>query len=228
MQRALRRLGSPKKAAFLQTFFKTGPGEYGAGDIFLGVTVPDARKLAREHLDLPLPSLLRLLRSPVHEERLVALLILVERFRKGDEAERKRIYDLYLGNTHYINNWDLVDLSVEYIVGPWLFSRSRKPLYRLARSRSLWERRIAIVATYDFIRQGQFDDTLCIARILLNDAEDLIHKATGWMLREVGKRDRAVLERFLDREAARMPRTALRYALERFPVRLKRKYMRKS
>jgi 3-methyladenine DNA glycosylase AlkD len=200
----------------LQGFFRTGPGEYGEGDVFLGVRVPMIRGLLREiresatvhHAD-------RLLASPYHEARLLGLLLLVELFRRGEEAARRDIYRLYLARTDRINNWDLVDLSAEHIVGAWLADRSRRPLDRLARSRSLWERRIAVLATFHFIKRGEFGDTLRLAERLLGDPHDLMHKAAGWMLREAGKRDPAVLRSFLARHAARMPRTMLRYAIER-------------
>jgi len=224
-QQRLRSLGCPQQAAILARFFKTGPGEYGEGDRFIGVKVPVTRKVAREFKSLPLPEVERLLRSEMHEERLLALVILVGQFEKGDEALRKRIYDFYLANTQHINNWDLVDLSAPQIVGGYLESRNRRPLDGLAKSASLWERRISILATHWFIRHGDFADTLRIAEKLLTDKEDLIHKAVGWMLREVGKRDVSALERFLGEHFRVMPRTMLRYAIERFPDEKRRKYM---
>jgi len=224
-QQRLRSLGSPEQAAILARFFKTGPGQYGEGDRFIGVKVPATRRVAKEFKNLPLPEVESLLHSEVHEERLLALVILIGQFDNGDDVQRKQIYDLYLANTGQINNWDLVDLSAPQIVGGYLEARSRKPLDRLARSASLWERRISIVATHWFIRHGHFADTLRIAGTLLADKEDLIHKAVGWMLREVGKRDVAVLERFLDEHCQAMPRTMLRYAIERFPERRRLVYM---
>ena len=196
-EKRLRSFADPKVATVLARFFKTGPGQYGEGDRFIGVKVPTTRKVAKEFKSLPLPEVECLLHSEIHEERLLALVILVGQFEKGDEATRKRIYDLYLANTRHVNNWDLVDLSAPQIVGGYLETRSRKPLDRLAKSASLWERRISILATHWFIRHGDFADTLRIAEKLLGDKEDLIHKAVGWMLREVGKRDVAVLEGFL-------------------------------
>lgn len=225
LRREVRRQASPAKARVLRRFFKTGPGEYGEGDVFLGLMVPASRALARRYRDLPLAAVRRLLRSRIHEERLIALLLLVDRFRRGDPAEQARIYDLYLRHTAHVNNWDLVDLSAEHIVGPHLAPRPRDPLDRLAGSRSVWERRIAVLATFHFIRRGEFADTLRIARRLLGDEHDLIHKAVGWMLREVGKRDRGVAARFLGRHARRMPRTMLRYAIERLPARERRALM---
>jgi 3-methyladenine DNA glycosylase AlkD len=228
LQSRLRSLGNPQDAAFLAGFFKTGPGQYGEGDVFIGIRVPVTRKVAREFAALPLPEVECLLHSPIHEERLAALLILVVQAAKADGKTRKAIYDLYLANTKFVNNWDLVDLSAPQIVGVYLAARSRKPLYRLARSCWLWDRRISILATYSFIRQNDFDDTLAIAEMSLSDREDLMHKAVGWMLREVGKRDVAVLEAFLQRHCRTMPRTMLRYAIEKFPDRKRRTYMAKD
>jgi len=226
IQKHLRRFASKEKAKLLQGFFKTGPGQYGEGDIFLGVMVPNIRLTVKEFADAPLPEVLKLLRSHYHEERLLALLVLVHKFEKGDEVVRKRIYTLYLKNTKYINNWDLVDLSAPKIVGPYLDRSSRAPLYRFVRSKNLWERRIAILATFHFIRRSDFVDALALAEALLGDDHDLIHKAVGWMLREVGKKDVAVLEGFLRKYNTRMPRTALRYAIERFPEAKRKKYLR--
>jgi 3-methyladenine DNA glycosylase AlkD len=207
-------VADPARVPGLQRFFKTGPGEYAEGDEFIGVTVPQLRALVRAAGEVPLPEAARLLRSRVHEERLLALLVLVRAFERGDDAGRRAIYELYLANTAFINNWDLVDTSAPQIVGGWLRDRSRAPLRRLAKSASLWERRIAILATFRFIRDGEFEPTLEIADLLLEDAHDLIHKAVGWMLREVGNRDAAAERRFLARRYSRMPRTMLRYAIE--------------
>jgi 3-methyladenine DNA glycosylase AlkD len=228
LQTRLRSLGSPRDAAFLARFFKTGPGEYGEGDVFIGVRVPTIRKVAKEFRALPLPELQCLLHSPIHEERLAALVILVMQAAKRDADARRQIYNLYLANTRYVNNWDLVDISAPHLVGAYLEDHSRKPLYRLAASSWLWDRRISILATFHFIRQGDFGDTLRIAEKLLSDNEDLIHKAVGWMLREVGKRDRDALERFLQKHRRAMPRTMLRYAVERFPERKRRAYLTRS
>ena len=225
LQNRLRSLGNPKDAAFLAGFFKTSPGQYGEGDVFIGVRVPVTRKVAKEYSTLPLTEVECLLHSPIHEERLAALVILVMQAAKADAAAGRRIYDFYLANTRYINNWDLVDLSAPQIVGAYLADKSRKPLYRLARSSWLWDRRISILATFHFIRQADFDDTLKIAETLLGDREDLMHKAVGWMLREVGKRDVRPLEHFLDQHSRIMPRTMLRYAIEKFPEKNRRTYM---
>ena len=226
IQKYLRQFASKEKAKLLQGFFKTGPGQYGEGDIFLGVMVPNIRRTVKEFGDAPLVEILKLLRSPFHEERLLALLLLVRKFERGDDGVRKRVYTLYLKNTKYINNWDLVDLSAPKIVGPYLEAGSRSLLYRFVKSRNLWERRIAILATSHFIRQSDFVDVLALAEALLDDDHDLMHKAVGWMLREVGKKDVAVLEGFLRKHYGRMPRTALRYAIERFPEAKRKKYLR--
>jgi 3-methyladenine DNA glycosylase AlkD len=222
----LERLGSPQRAEVAKRYFKTGPGEYGAGDIFYGLSAPVMRGLAREHQALSAKETLRLLRSPVHEARAVALLIMVRAYAKGDAATKQQIYETYLANTRRINNWDLVDASAPHIVGAHLADKSRKPLAALARSQSLWERRIAIIATFHFIRANDFTDALKIAKLLLGDKEDLIHKAVGWMLREVGKRDRAGEVSFLQAHYQRMPRVMLRYAIERFPEAERQMYLK--
>ena len=226
IRKKLRSLADPEQARILQRFFKTGPGEYGEGDRFLGIRVPVLRRFAKEHRELSEKNVKVLLRSAFHEERLLALLIMVIQYRGGDEDRRREIYSLYLGSTGFINNWDLVDVTAEHIVGAHLRERSRRPLLRLARSTSLWERRIAILSTFHFIRSGDHDSTLEIAALLLHDEEDLIHKAVGWMLREVGKRDRALEERFLRTRYRRMPRTMLRYAIEKFPEPLRQRYLK--
>lgn len=225
IEKRLKETGDKEDAKFLQGFFKTGPGQYGEGDIFLGIRVPIVRELAKEYKDLPFKEVLSLLKSPYHEVRLFALIWLVNAFAKSDETTQKKIYDLYLANTAYINNWDLVDLSAPKIVGAYLLEKSRKPLYQLAKSKSLWERRIAVLATFWFIRYDQFEDSLSIAEILLMDKEDLIHKATGWMLREIGKRDVQIAEAFLQKHCKTMPRTMLRYAIERFTPAKRKMYL---
>ena len=218
-------LANPRRAKASQWFFKTGPGQYGEGDRFLGLDVPTLRRLTREYEGLPLRDVRRLLTSRWHEERLLALLILVRRYANADPATREKIYRCYLANRAGINNWDLVDSSAPYIVGAHLQSGDRRLLHQLATSTSLWDRRIAILATFWYIRDGDFDDALAIGKVLLDDREDLIHKAVGWMLREIGKRDRRVLERFLRMHVRRMPRTTLRYAIERFPEPLRKRYL---
>lgn len=226
VQRRLRSLTSPESAALAKRFFKTGCGQYSENDQFLGLRAKDLHAAAKAARALPIDETRVLIRSPIHDDRTVALLILVNQFHRGDPAIRKVIYDFYLLHTKHINNWDLVDCSAAPIVGRHLADRSRKPLDRLARSESLWERRISVVATHWFVRLGEFEDSLRIAKTLLSDREDLIHKAVGWTLREVGKRDQAALERFLDRHAETMPRTALRYVIERFPEPLRQSYLR--
>lgn len=222
---ALRVLSDPKDAAFLQRFFKTGKGEYGEGDRFLGIRVPDVRKVARDFSGLPLSDCEKLLASPYNEERLLALVVLSNRFKKAPQ-ERAAIARLYLRSLRRVNNWNLVDTSAPDILGAWLEDRSRTPLRKLARSRSLWDRRVAILSTFHFIRAGEFSDTLDLTRLLLNDPEDLMHKACGWMLREIGKRDSRALETFLRKHCREMPRTMLRYAIERLPEAKRQAYLK--
>jgi len=226
LREKLRSLADEERAEILQRFFKTGPGEYAQGDHFIGVRVPQIRALVKAHADTPQQEIDELLHSPVHEERLLALLWMVQRFHGADVKAQKQLYQHYLDSTAWINNWDLVDCSAEHIVGGWLFGRSRRPLYRLASSRSLWERRIAIMASFHFIKQGEYAETLKLAEQLLGDGHDLIHKAVGWMLREVGKRDLAVEEAFLMRHYQTMPRTMLRYAIEKFPEKRRQAYLK--
>lgn len=216
VQTKLRKIADPAIAEHSQRFFKTEAGEYGEGDQFLGIRVPNIRKIAKTFKKLSLTETEKLLHSEYHEERLCALIILVNRFQKADPEDRKQICELYLSNTAYINNWDLVDTSAYKIVGPYLEGKNRDVLYDLAKSESVWERRIAIISTLHFIKNNDFEDTLAIAEKLLDDDHDLIHKATGWMLREVGKRDQEKEETFLEKHAVHMPRTMLRYAIEHF------------
>jgi 3-methyladenine DNA glycosylase AlkD len=225
IRRKLRKLASKETARNLQWFFKTGPGQYGEGDVFIGIKVPPLRRLAAECEDSPLKTVKALLRSPIHEQRALALMILVRQYARANDKTQERLYRFYLAHTRFVNNWDLVDASAPYIVGPFLWGRDRSQLYVLAQSSLLWERRIAILATFYFIRRNEFADALKISRQLLSDKEDLIHKAVGWMLREVAKRDRAIAESFLKRHADRMPRTTLRYAIERFPASTRRQYL---
>ena len=219
-------LANPRDAKFLQRFFKTGSGEYGEGDVFLGIRAPQMKKTVREFRDqVSRAEIAVLLDSEIHEARVFALSMLVDIFDR-DETARKEIFDFYISHTARINNWDLVDLSAAPIVGGWLFDRDRKLLYRLVKSKSVWERRIAVIATYRFIRKNDFSETLKLAELLLRDEHDLMHKATGWMLREIGKRDVKTLETFLGKHAARMPRTMLRYAIEKFPEPRRQQYLR--
>jgi len=226
IQRRLQKIGNKKHAAVSQRFFKTGPGEYGEGDIFIGIRVPVLRKLVKEYKDLPVSEIKILLRSPIHEERLLAILLFVRKFEKGDGDIKKNIYDIYLKSTAFINNWDLVDTSAEHIVGQYLMDKSKRPLYCLTKSKNLWERRIAIMATFHFVKRHEFSETLKISNMLLADRHDLIHKATGWMLREIGKRDLETEEIFLKEHYKKMPRTMLRYAIEKFPEKKRQRYLK--
>ncbi len=223
--KAIRRAGRKEKARHLSAFFKTGKGQYGEGDIFLGVTVPEARKIARRFLLLPLPEVKKLLKSPYHEERFLALIILVEKFRSAGGCGK--VFRFYISNKKCVNNWDLVDISAPVIAGEWLRDGkgSVSMLYELARSESLWDRRMAIVATFAFIKSGNPGHTFELSKRLLKDREDLMHKACGWMLREAGKRDKKALMGFLDRYGSKMPRTMLRYAIERFSETERMAYM---
>jgi len=224
----LRICSNKQQAKILQRFFKTGPGEYAHGDIFLGVRVPVLRGLAKRYQNLAFNKTLELLQSPIHEERLLSLLVLILKYRQAGAAEKERIYKAYLKHSQHINNWDLVDVTAKHIVGAFLADRDKGILYKLANSDSLWERRIAILSTFHFIENNDFGDTLKIAKILIADPQDLIHKAVGWMLREVGKRDRICEERFLKKYCQIMPRTMLRYAIERFPQPKRQAYLRGS
>ena len=210
-------LADPVQAAFLQGFFKTGKGQYGEGDVFWGIKVPQTRQIAKEFKQISFAKLIKVLKHPIHEIRLCGLLILVEQFKKAKEENRKKIVDFYLSNTQYINNWDLVDLSCYHILGTYLLDKPRDILYSLAESSNMWEQRIAIVSTLAFIRKNEFEDTLAISKMLLNHKQDLIHKAIGWMLREVFKRDETVVLDFIKAHYSQMPRTALRYAIEKLP-----------
>ncbi len=227
LKKDLKKAGNKKQAAVLSRFFKTGKGEYGEGDVFLGIKVPVQRSIAKQYPDLPLRDIAKLLKSKVHEERLTALFILVHQFKRADEKKRKQIYNLYLQNAKQVNNWDLVDLSAPNIVGEYLLDKPRKILYKLARSKNLWERRIAMLATFTFIRNNDYADTLKLAELLLYDEHDLMHKSVGWMLREVGKRNQRLLEEFLGRHYQIMPRTMLRYAIEKFPEHKRQQYLKK-
>jgi 3-methyladenine DNA glycosylase AlkD len=228
LKKELKKLSNPKQAEILQGFFKTRKGEYGEGDIFLGIKVPEQRKVAGGFSNLSLRDLEKLLNSKIHEYRMTALFVLVNKYKKADEDEKSKIFNFYLENTKNINNWDLVDLSAPKIVGDYLLNKPRNILYKLAKAENLWEKRIAIVSTWIIIRNNEFDDTLKIAKILLNDKHDLIHKAVGWMLREVGKRDQKIEEEFLKKYYLKMPRTMLRYAIERFDDEKRKFYLSKK
>lgn len=222
IQREIQSSANRGKAKFLARYFKTGKGEYGEGDVFLGLTVPQVRAIAKKHKDISLKDVEKLLQSPIHEYRLTALIILTEK------ALTHEIVDLYLRNTKYINNWDLVDLSSHEILGTWLLNKSRNMLYKLAKSKNIWERRIAIISTFTFLKEKQLSDSLNLAEILLQDEHDLMHKAVGWALREVGKRDEKALTDFLDKHHKTMPRTTLRYAIERFSEAKRKQYLKKQ
>lgn len=221
----MNRQANPKKAEILSRFFKTGKGEYGEGDKFLGITVPMQRKIVKEFIDLNFKEIEQLLNSEIHEYRLTALIILVLKFKKAEEKEKKQIFDFYLKNTKHINNWDLVDLTAPNIVGTYLLDKDRSLIYKLSQSKKLWEKRIAILATFTFIRNNQFEEILKIAKQLINDKHDLIQKAVGWMLREVGKRNQEVEEKFLAKYYKQMGRTVLRYAIEKFSDKKRRYYL---
>ncbi|KKQ24389.1 MAG: hypothetical protein US39_C0016G0002 [Microgenomates group bacterium GW2011_GWC1_37_12b] len=223
----LKSVSQPERIKDYQRFFKTGKGDYGEGDIFIGVTVPKSRIVAKKYKDLTLTEISKLLRSKIHEVRLIALIILVNTYNKSSDKERAKIFNFYLANTKYINNWDLVDLSAHKIVGEFLWRNPKKrhKLNELAKSGSLWERRIAVISTFYFINNNSYEEPLYIAEILLSDSHDLIHKAVGWMLREVGKRDQKLEEGFLKKHYRQMPRTCLRYAIEKFPENLRKKYL---
>ncbi len=225
LKQELQNLANPAKARILSGFFKTGKGEYGEGDVFLGITGPKQREIAKRYVDIKFNELNELLESRIHEHRQVALFILVEQYKKANNAAKKQIFDFYFRNTKGINNWDLVDLSAYKIVGDYLFDKDKLILYKLAKSDNLWERRISIVSTFHFIKNNKFEDTFRIAEILLNDKHDLLHKAVGWMLREVGKKNQAAEEKFLRKHCRKMPRTMLRYAIERFDEKKRAYYL---
>lgn len=227
LKKELNKLKNPEEAKILSRFFKTGKGEYGEGDIFLGIKVPILRQISKKYQSLSLVKIGDLLESKIHEHRMCALIILTEKYQKSSLEEKTDIFNFYLKNTRNINNWDLVDLSAPKIIGDFLLKRKREILYDLAKSEMLWERRISIISTFAFIRNNDFEDTIKISTLLLKDKEDLIHKAVGWMLREIGKRDENILEEFLEKNYKIMPRIMLRYSIEKFSPR-KRKYFLKK
>jgi len=225
IKKDLAQLGDPERAKNSRWFFKTGKGQYGEGDIFLGITVPEQRKIAKKYVDLSFDDLQELMKSKIHEHRFTALVILISKYQKAEESIKRKIFDFYLENSENINNWDLVDLSAPKIVGNYLLDKERSILYKLAKSDSLWERRISILSTFTFIYDNGFEDALNISEILLNDEHDLIHKAVGWALREIGKRDQNVEEQFLSKHYLHMPRLMLRYAIEKFDEKKRKKYL---
>ena len=222
----LQTLANPEQAEISQKFFKTGEGEYGEGDVFVGIIAPEMRKIARRYPDLSLPKIQELLNSKINEYRWIALVILGGKYKKSCEENKGNIFNFYLKNIKRINNWNLVDISAPNIVGDFLSDKKKNILYELVRSENLWEKRIAIISTFAFIKKHEFDDALAISELLLNDKHDLIHKAVGWMLREVGKRNQEILEGFLKEHYKNMPRTMLRYAIERFDEEKRKKYLR--
>ena len=226
IQKHIRALANPDIAEHSKRFFKTGPEDYAEGDLSLGVRVPVIRTIAKTIATTPLPIVFKLLESKFHEERLLALIMMVNRCKKGTCEEHKLIYDHYLSHTQWVNNWDLVDCSAHYIVGSYLLNRDRRPLYRLAKSKLLWDRRISMVATWIFIRENDLADVVKLAEIHLNDTHDLMHKAVGWMLREMGKKDQALETQFLDKHYRDMPRTLLRYAIEKYPEKDRQAYLK--
>jgi len=228
IKKELKQLSNPEKAKTLSRFFKTGKGEYGEGDIFLGIPVPEQRKVAKRHIDISFTDLQELLNSKFHEYRLTGMLILVFKYEKTDISGKNKIFRFYLNNTKNINNWDLVDLSAPKIIGDYLINRNTSILFELAKSNNLWERRIAILSTFRFIRNNDFKDAINISKTLLNDEHDLIHKAVGWMLREIGKRNQEKEEEFLRKYYGQMPRTMLRYAIEKFSENKRKKYLSKK
>jgi 3-methyladenine DNA glycosylase AlkD len=228
IEKKLKKLGNAKKAKACAWYFKTGKGQYGFGDVFVGVTVPEQRKIAKEYKNLPLKEIEKLLKNKIHECRLTALLILVEQYRNADEKKRAKIVTFYLARTTYINNWDLVDQSAPNIIGDYLLKKDRKILYKLAKSKNIWERRIAVLATFAFIKNKETKDVFALAETLLADEHDLMHKAVGWMLREAGKRvSRPDLEKFINMHKSKMPRTTLRYAIEKFSPAERKKFLAK-
>jgi 3-methyladenine DNA glycosylase AlkD len=228
IKKSLAQLGDPEKAKNLRWFFKTGKGQYGEGDIFLGIPVPEQRKVAKKYSDLSLVDIQELLNSDIHEHRFTALLILISKYRKTEDTGKKEIFDFYLKNTENVNNWDLVDLSAPRIIGDYLLNKERSILYELAKSDSLWERRISILSTFAFINNNDFGDALNISELLLHDEQDLIHKAVGWALREIGKRDLNSEEQFIAKHYLHMPRTMLRYAIEKLDEKKRKKYLNKK
>jgi len=227
LKKELRNFADFKKSNILLKFFKTGIGEYGEGDIFLGIIVPNTRKVAKKYIDLEFADIKELLYSKIHEERLCALLILVEKFSIADEKEMKNVFNFYIKNTKQINNWDLVDLSAPKIIGAYLLNKPKNILYKMAVSKNLWKKRISIISTFTFIKAGKYSDSFKIAEILMDDKHDLIHKAVGWMLREIGKRSLKDEISFLNKYYKKMSRTMLRYAIEKFPEEKRQFYLKK-
>jgi 3-methyladenine DNA glycosylase AlkD len=226
IRKTVKEMTNPELAQFLQRFFKTGKGEYAYGDKFAGIKVPASRIIAKNNVNISLTDLNKLIRSEIHEERLIVLLILVEKFKRANEIDKEKIYKFYLKNKKFINNWDLVDLSAHHIVGGFLFDKKKDILFRLAASPNIWDRRIAVISTFYFIKNNEFKPTIELAALLLEDTHDLIHKAVGWMLREMGKKNEKILQNFLQKNYKEMPRTMLRYAIEKFPEKRRQAYLK--
>ncbi len=228
LKNEIKQKASPEKAKILSGFFKTGKGQYGEGDVFLGLTVPEQRLLAKKYQDLSIDDIGELIQNKIHEYRLVALLILVQKFNSANQEQKKKIFEFYVEHKDQVNNWDLVDLSADKIIGAWLINKDKKLIYNLANSENLWDKRIAMISTFYFIKKNKFEDALKIAEILIDDKHDLIQKAVGWMLREIGKRNQEIEEKFLDKHYKIMPRTMLRYSIERFDEQKRKHYMNKD
>lgn len=228
LKKELRNQADKQKAEILKKFFKTGPGQYAQGDVFLGISVPWSRKIAKKYYYLKEKDIIKLLNSKIHEERLTALFIMIAKFEKGNEEEKKKIFKLYLKNIKHINNWDLVDASAYKILGAYLSDKPKDILYKMAQTKDVWKKRIAVIATFNFIKENEFDHALKIIRILLSDKHHLINKANGWMLREIGKRNLKIEESFLIKHYKEMPRVTLGYAIEKFPEKKRKKYLDKN
>ena len=224
----LKSMANPEKVAYLQRFFKTGPGEYAEGDLFLGLMNPQTRSIAKANKSLPISELQILLENRYHEARLCALVIATERYKRAKPVEKKELYDFFIKNTRYINNWDLIDDTCPHVIGEYLLDKDRSILYKFAKSKNLWEQRIAIISSRTFVRNGDFKDTIVLAEMLIDHKHDLMHKAVGWMLREIGKRDKETLSEFLEKYATKMPRTALRYAIEHYPEPERQYFLKKK
>lgn len=228
LSKELDKNSNPEKAKILQGFFKTGKGEYGEGQIFLGIDTPTKRKIAKQYSDLNLIEIKKLLESNIHDKKFIALIILEDRYKKGDEKIKKDVFDFYLKNIEYINNWDLIDISCYKIIGDYIIDKKRDILYDLIKSKNLWKKRIAVISCYAFIKKNDFKDIIKISEKLLEDKHDLIHKAIGWMLREVGNRNKNILIKFLNKNYNKMPRTMLRYSIEKFPEKERKKWLNKK
>ena len=222
----IQKSANPEKAKRYQRFFKTEKSQYGEGDIFIGLTVPEQRSIVKKYSNLNLPKIQQLIKNKIHEYRLIALLILVDKYKKSKEKDKEEIFNFYLKNLKHVNNWDLVDLTAPNIVGEFLLNKDKKPIYKLVQSDNLWEKRVSIISTLYFIKHNQFEDTLAISELLLKDKHDLIHKAVGWMLREIGKKDKKVLDNFLKQHYKDIPRTTLRYSLEKHPEEERKKWLK--